>query len=217
MRNGVRGAVLAAAALAVAGCGAGHDAEQLVKKDPAAVYDAFAGAFEQGAMGGATQYSNLWKGGFQILVNRTSASKLDVVTEFDGKMSSEAHFTFTPQDGGKATLVDADVAVDTAVMRNAFTGTPKESLANVPETAFKQAMQRMMAKYAERIEAGMPLATATEGWQTGAMDPPPEFYDGMSQEQLASVREHDEEERQESVTAPMVDPDAAANRYASAH
>jgi hypothetical protein len=218
MRKGMRAAVIAAAAVAVASCGAiGHDAEQLVKKDPSTVYQAFAGAFEEGAMGGASQYSNLWNGGYQVFVNKRSATKLDVVTKFDGKTSSEVHFTFTPKDGGKATLVDADVAVDTAVMRKAFVGTPKENLANIPEPAFKQGMQRMMAKYAERIEAGMPLNSSSEGWQTAAMDLPPEFYEGMSDEQRAAIRQHGEEERQDAASAPTLDPDAAAKNYLGAH
>src|SRR6059058_5973498 len=162
----VRAAMLVAAIVGVAGCRGGHDAEQLVKKDPATVSGAFAEAFSHGAMGGAQQYSNLWNGGFQILVDQASPDRLDVVTRFDGKTSSEVHFTFTPKDGGKATLVDADVTVDTAVMRKAFTGTPQERLANVPEFAFAQGMQAMMAKYAERIESGTPVVRSSEGWQT---------------------------------------------------
>src|SRR5436853_253887 len=114
--------------------------------------------------GNPNQYGNLWNGGFQILVDQASPDRLDVVTRFDGKTSSEVHFTFAPKDGGKATLVDADVTVDTAVMRKAFTGTPQERLANVPEFAFAQGMQAMMAKYAERIEAGTPVVRSSEGW-----------------------------------------------------
>jgi hypothetical protein len=220
MRNRVRAALIAVSALALASCGTGtgHDARQMVKEDPATVYKAFAGAFEEGAMGGASQYSNLWNGGFQIFVEKPSATKLDVVTKFDGETSSEVHFTFTPKDDGKATLVDADVAVNTAVMHNAFKDTPQQRLGDLPEAAFKLGMQRTMAKYAERIEAGMPLNSPGEGWQTAAAsEPPPEFYEGMSAEDRAEIRRHDEEEKQESASAPMVDPDAAARNYLAGH
>jgi hypothetical protein len=216
----MRKAMLGVAALLLGGCGmsAGHDARQLVKKDPATVAAAFAGAFEEGAMGGASQYSNLWHGGFQILIDKPSPDKLDVVTKFDGQTSTETHFVFTPQEGGTATLVVADVKVDPAVMHKAFAGGPKEELGNLPEPAFKQGMQKMMVKYAERIEAGMPVTNASEGWQTGPMtELPDEFYDGMPPDQREQIRHHDEEERQDSVSQPTLDPDAAARNYLGKH
>jgi hypothetical protein len=71
-----------------------------------------------------------------------------------------------------------------------------------------------MAKYGERIESGMPLVVASEGWQTGAMaEPPSEFYEGMHADQLAQVRAHDAEERQQQAARPMTDPNADAERY----
>ena len=202
----------AAAALAIAGCRS-QNPRQLVKEDPATVSKAFAGAFSEGAMNGASQYSNLWHGGMQTFVEKTSDETVDVVTKFDGVTASQVHFTFIPQDGGNATLVDADVSMDTAVMKKAFTGTPQERLADLPEAAYVNGMQRTMAKYAERIEAGMPLNLPGEGWQTSGSEPPPEFYEGMDQEQLAEIRRHDAEERADTAAQPMMDPNESANRY----
>ena len=205
---------VAAAALAIAGCKS-QSPQQLVKEDPATVSKAFAEAFSEGAMGGASQYSNLWHGGMQTFVERKSDEAVDVVTKFDGVTASQVHFTFTPQDGGKTTLVDADVSMDTSVMKKAFTGTPQERLADLPEAAYVNGMRRTMAKYAERIEAGMPLNFPGEGWQTSGSEPPPEFYEGMDPEQLAEVRRHDGETRQQSAAQPMMDPNDAAKRYMS--
>src|SRR5438270_5193867 len=92
-----RSIAIALMALAVPGCRAGHDAEQLVRKDPATVYAAFADAYAQGSFGGASQYSNLWHGGMETFVDKTSPSALEVVTKFDGKTATSVHFTFTPQ------------------------------------------------------------------------------------------------------------------------
>ena len=206
--------LVAASALGIAGCKS-HDAQQLVKDDPSTVSKAFAEAFSEGAMGGASRYSNLWHGGMQTFVEKQSDDQLDVITKFDGKTASEVHFTFAPQDGGKATLVDADVSMNTAIMAKAFTGTPQERLAGLPEAAYVNGMQRMMSKYAQRIEGGMPLTRPEEGWQTAAMEPHPEFYEGMPEDQLAEIRRHDAEERQQAVSQPMMDPNEAAKRYMS--
>jgi hypothetical protein len=212
-----RSLALAFVALGLPGCRGGHDAEQLVRKDPATVYAAFADAFAQGSLGGASQYSDLWHGGMQTFVDKASPSVLDVATKFDGKTATSVHFTFTPQDGGKATMVDADVSVDRAVMQAGLAGAPKEALANLPESAFAAGMQRVMAKYANRIESGMPLNNANEGWMTGGGDPPPEFYEGMSEEQKAEIHQHDQEQREDAATAPMVDPEAASRAYLNGH
>jgi hypothetical protein len=194
-------------------CQGGHDASQLVKEQPSIVYAGFESAFSENSFGGAKQYSNLWHGGMQTFVEKTPGSKLDVVTKFDGETASEAHFTFTPADGGKATLVQADVNVDQDVMRKAFAGSERDGLGNLPKAAFAQGMQRLMAKYASRIESGMPLNLASEGWQTGGGEAPPQFYEGMPEDMRADIRRHDEEERQEASTAPMVDPNAEAQAY----
>jgi len=214
MRIRTKWALVAASVLGLGGCKT-HDAQQLVKDDPATVSKAFADAFSEGAMGGASQYSNLWHGGMQTFVERQSDHALDVVTKFDGETASEVHFAFTPQDGGKATLVDADVSMNTAIMAKAFTGTPQERLAGLPEAAYVNGMQRLMAKYAERIEGDMPLSRPEEGWQTAAMEPPPEFYEGMPEAQLAEIRRHDQEERQDAAAQPMMNPNDAARRYMS--
>ena len=200
-------------ALVISGCRRGHDAEQLVKKDPEAVYAAFADAFSESAVNGASQYSDLWHGGMQTFVDKSSRTALDVVTKFDGKTATAVHFTFTPQGEGKTTLVNADVSVDQAVMHNALAGTAKEPIGNLSEADFAAGMQRMLAKYASRIESGMPLNRASEGWMTGGGDPPQEFYEGMSESEKAEVQQHMQDDRQDAASAAMVDPDAAARNY----
>jgi hypothetical protein len=200
-------------ALAIPACVTGHDARQVIKAEPDAVYSGFADAFSQGSMGGASQYSNLWHGGMQTLVEKPSGTAMDVVTKFDGKLATAVHFTFTSQNGGKATLVEADVSVDHAVMHEALAGTPMEAKGNLPDAAFAAGMQRLIAKYAARMEAGTPLNETSEGWMTAGGDPPPEFYEGMPEEQRAEIRRHDEERNEEAATAPAVDPDAAARAY----
>lgn len=194
-------------ALAITGCRSGHSGvEQLVKKDRATVYSAFADAFSEGALGGASQYSNLWHGGMQTFVEKVSDTRLHVITKFDGQTASEVQFTFKPENGGSATLVMANVKVDQSVMRKAFAGTPKEQLGDVPESAYLVGMQRLMAKYAHRIETVVALNNPSEGWMTSKRDLPPEFYEGMPEEMVAEIRRHDEAERQRTTSAPMNDP-----------
>ena len=206
-------AVAALVAVATVGCRPEADARQVVQKDRDAVYSAFADAFSQGAVGGASQYSNLWNGGLQVVVEKTPTAKLKVITKFDGNVANEIHFTFTDEDGGKATLVRADVTVDREVVRKAFTDTPQGKLADLPASAYKVGMQKLMAKYASRIEAGTPLNVPEEGWMTSASEPPPEFYEGMPEDMRATVRQHEEERRLEAAAAPMIDPDAASRQF----
>jgi hypothetical protein len=204
-------------AVAIPACRTGHDARQVIKAEPAAVYAAFGDAFSQGAVGGASQYSNLWHGGMQTFVEKPSGTAMDVITKFDGKPATAVHFTFTPQNGGKATLVEADVTVDHAVMHDALAGTPMAAQGNLPDGAFVAGMQRLMSKYAVRMEAGMPLNDASEGWMTAGGDPPPEFYEGMPEEQRAQIQRDEQQRGEEAATAPAVDPDAAARAYLNDH
>jgi hypothetical protein len=208
---------IAVVALAISGCGGGHDASQLVKEPPAAVYAAFEAAFSANSLNGAQQFADQWNGAMQTEVEKTPDSKLDVITKFDGQMATEAHFTFTPQDGGRATLVEADVNVDQQVMHKALAGTAHQQLGNLPTAAFAIGMQKLMSKYASRIESGMPLNVPGEGWQTGAGEPPEEFYEGMSPEMRAEIRRHDEEQRQQATAAPTSDPNADAQAYLHPH
>lgn len=204
-------------ALAISGCRSGNGgAEQLVQKDRATVYSAFANAFSDGAFNGASQYSNLWHGGMQTFVEKPSDTKLHVTVKFDGQIASKVQFTFTPENGGSATLVKADVNVDEAVMRKAFTGTPQEQMADVPEFAYVVGMQRLMSKYARRIETAEALNRPSEGWMTSARELPPEFYEGMPEETVAEIRRHEEAERQQAAAAPMIDPNADAQRALAA-
>jgi hypothetical protein len=201
---------LAAMVSAIAGCHPAHDASKVVKGDPSIVYAGFADAFSENAFGGASQYSELWHGGLQTDVERTSDSVLDVLTKFDGHTAVTAHLVFTPADGGKATLVEGDIDVDQAVVRKAFDGTPNERLGTAPKMAFAQGLQMLMTRYASHIETGTPLHG--EG-SFASGEPPPEFYDGMPEDLKAEARRHDEQERQEAAAAPMTDPNADAERY----
>lgn len=203
--------VVTCASLATAACQASGSPSQLVKEDPATVYAAFADAFSDGAMGGATQHSDLWHGGMQTLVEKTSDKKLKVITKFDGQTATEVHFTFTSQDGGKATFVEADIDVDQEAMRNAFAGTPNEQLGDLPHFAHAAGMKRLMARYAERIVSGTALNDATDGWMTG--DVPAEFFNGLPENARAQIRQQEEEARQQAATSPMVDANVAAQRF----
>lgn len=203
-------------ALAVAGCrgvnASNGGIEQLVKEDQATVYAAFTEAFSEGALGGASQYSNLWNGGMQTFVEKASDTKLSVTTKFNGQTATAVHFTFKPENSGRETLVTASVMVDQAVMRTAFAGTPKEEVGELSESAQAIGLQRLMVKYAQRIENSMPMNVPSEGWQTSGTGPPPEFYEGMPEDMVADIRRHDEAERQRASSAPMVDPNAARQR-----
>ena len=207
MRFHQRLAIFIGMALAIAGCrSANRGVEQLVKEDRATVYSAFSGAFSEGALGGASQYSNLWHGGMQTFVEKVSDTTLHVITKFDGQTASEVLFTFTPENGGSATLVMAKVKVDQTVMRKAFAGTPKEQLGDIPESVHRAGMRQLMAKYAHRIETAVALNDPSEGWMTSKRDLPPEFYEGMPEEMVAEIRRHDDAERQRATSAPMTDP-----------
>lgn len=204
MRTGLRLGITAALAALVAGCSA-HDAEQVIRKDPGAVFDAFVDAFAASQAGSMTRFGPAAALGYEVKLDKTRDEKLDVTVLLNKAKASEVHFTFTPQNGGAETLVTADVAVDQAVMREAFAGTPQEKLSQVPDLAYRVGMQRMLKEWAERIEDGLPLAEGAESWMEPEHEPSPAM--------AAQERRWEEQERRQAATKPMVDPGADARKY----
>jgi hypothetical protein len=194
-------AAAGALALALSGCAlGGADATQVFHEKPDVVYDAFVTAWS------STNNDSIGEVPVEVETEKTPNQKLDVKVLINHEMATEVHFAFTPQKDGAETLVKANVSVDQAVMRKAFAGTESGArFANVPDFAYRMAMQRMLEKWASRVDSGMPM---TDGYATAFAKPSEVDPDYAVQESR-----YEQRRKQEKASEPMVDPDANARRY----
>jgi hypothetical protein len=192
---------VAAGAMALSGCAmGGADASQVFHEKPDVVYDAFVEAWS------STNNDSIGEVPVEVQTQKTANEKLDVKVLINQETATEAHFTFTPQKQGEETLVKASVSVDQAVMRKAFAGTGEGArFANVPDFAYRVAMQRMLKKWAGRLDSGMPM---TDGYATAFAKP-----SELDPSYASAESRYEQRRRQEKAVEPMVDPDANARRY----
>jgi hypothetical protein len=193
--------VAAAAAMALSGCAmGGADASQVFHQKPDVVYDAFVEAWS------STNNDAIGEVPIEVQTEKTEDKKLDVKVLINHETATEAHFTFTPQKDGAETLVKASVSVDQTVMRKAFAGTEAGArFANIPDFAYRMAMQRMLQKWAGRLDSGMPM---TDGYATAFAKP-----SELDPSYANSESRYEQRRKQEKASEPMVDPDANARRY----
>jgi hypothetical protein len=202
MRKGKLAVVLVAGLLG--SCGIRHDAVQLVHKDPATVYaaldESFSAAVDAGNSGIAAQR------GQTTTIERVPGKSLDLKVVIEGKQALRLTFGIEPENGGSDTRLSADIDVDQEVLRASIRKTAGGDVAmpTMPSFAFDLAMQKMLKGIAAKLERGEPLGS---GRHALAMANPSSGMEG-------GWGERDfERPISTSSAAPMVDPNAAAERY----
>src|ERR1700755_166531 len=96
----------------LAGSHYGRDVEQLVHKSPDETYAAVERALGNMPQSGTTYFEDGTPMPYEIKVARAFDEKLFVTLSFDGKEGAAADINFTPQNGGKATLISLKIHGD---------------------------------------------------------------------------------------------------------
>jgi hypothetical protein len=195
---------------ALCACTARHDAQQVVHKDPAAVYAAFDSAFgdavEQGNSGPAAEDGQV------NTIERIPNKSLDLKVMMDGRQAVRMKFGFEPTNGGAETLLTGDIDVDQDLLRASMRKKHGSDVAlpNIPDFAFKMIMQKLLTEAANDIEHGEPLSGASRSL---AMAREPQESTDPTERRFEEEWKQREATRPVSNAAPMVDPDADARKY----
>ncbi len=146
--------------VALAGCG-GPDAEQIIRKDPAAVYAAFEQALAQ-SVADCTAGSGPDAIPYTVELAKSRNEKLDITVLIAGQQAGTANFTFPPHEGSAQTMVTGDIDVDLALLGKTFGKAPDNSVAGVPPLGWNAGIRRMLRNAADRVENGSPLDTGPQ-------------------------------------------------------
>jgi hypothetical protein len=186
----------------VAGSILADDATQIVRERPATVYANVSDALAVSPLSGTMELEGGEPVPYRIRVDRTPGERLVVHMFLDEREAGQVDVAFTPEDGGKATLMTAEVDSDGAVIREELAGTDKAKLGYAPDWIFNFAIGRVLKEVAGQIEQGALMGDPTRSFMGGAEA-------GMSAEQ----QQQRDQWRQHSATRPMTDPNGAADRY----
>ena len=189
----------------LAGSVYGRDAEQVVHKSPDETYAAVERALGNVRQSGTTYFDGGTPMPYEIRVDRAFDEKLLVTLLFGGKEGAEADINFTPQNGGKDTLISAKIHGDHGVLQSALAGTSKARLAYAPDWMLNLAARPTLQQLATQIEQG---ETAEIG---GAA--PGEAETQWEQNLSDDQRNQLQEWRQYDATRPTTDPNADAAGY----
>lgn len=181
----------------------GRDAEQIVRKSPSETHDAIERTLANIQPSGTTHFDGGTPMPYEIKVAHGDNKRLTVTVLFDGRQGAEADLDFLAQDGGKATLMTAQVHGDHAVLREALAGTDKAKLAYAPDWMLNLSARTLLAQLAGEIERGE-MSDLTQGPTSQA-----EWEGQLPPEQREQVQEW----RQYDATRPTTDPNAAAQQY----
>ncbi|HEX6740904.1 MAG TPA: hypothetical protein VF079_03805 [Sphingomicrobium sp.] len=198
-----------AAALALGGCSVGgHDAEQIVRKDPSTVYSAIDGAFseiaDQGNNGRAAEHGQV------TTIERVANKSLDLTVTIEGKQAMHMRFGVEPEKGGAETRLTGDWEIDQKVLRDAVRKEGGDvAMPTLPNFVLDAAMKKLLSEMGEKIEAGEPLDTSSHSF---AMTSSPQSLPTSDYE-----RRYREQQAQRQASAPMMDPDAAARNFMGGH
>src|SRR5438445_8162650 len=182
----------------------GSDSEQLVRKSPSDTYAAAEQAIDGAEQSGTIDLEGGKQIPYELKVDRALDQRLDLALMMDGKKGAQVAVTFTPQDGGQATLITARVHADHAVLRETLAGTEKARLAYAPDWLLNITLRPVLQKLAEQIERGETVGDPMHGFQSQAdweASLPPD-----KQKQIQEWRQYD-------ASRPMVDPNEAARNY----
>lgn len=205
--------LVCAGSAALAGCSlGGHDAEQVVHKDPATVYSAMETAFSTIANDGNNGQAA--ERGQVTTVEREENKSLDLKTSIDGKQAMHIRFGFEPGKSKDETLLTGDWEFDQQVLRDAIrkeSGGEARTIPQIPEFALNLAMKKLLTEMATKIDAGEPLDTSNKS--ALAMASSSEYSSSSSDYE----RRYREAYAQRQAAAPMMDPDEAARNFMGSH
>jgi hypothetical protein len=191
----------------------GHDASQIVHKDPATVYEAFDDAFtdmvNEGNNGLAAER------GQTATIDKVAGKSIDIKVQIEGKQALRLRFGFEPVKGGD-TKATADIDVDQAVMRESIQRVKGSDVAlpPIPDFAMNMAMQNLLSEAAKKIEKGEPLERPHS---TYAMAGGISSSNYSTYGQTDWAKKYREEQAMRNASAPMMDPDEAARNYMGSH
>jgi hypothetical protein len=139
-----------------------------------------------------------------LQVDGTPDRSINVRVLIEGRQAAEARTSFTPEDGGQATLLSVKVDADNAVLRRALAGTSKAKVAYAPDWMFNIGLKKPLQKLAHEIEHG-----GAVGASMGDYLSPADWESQLPAEQREQVQDW----RQYDATRPTTDPNAAAKAY----
>ena len=202
--------LVCAGSAALIGCSlGGHDAEQVVHKDPATVYAAIDSAFsaiaDQGNNGLAAERGQV------TTIERLENKSLDLKTSIGGKQALHIRFGFEPGKIASETRLTGDWEIDQQVLRDSVRKEGGEvAMPNLPGFVLDAAMKKLLSEMATKIDAGEPLDTSSHS--ALAMTSSPQSLPASDWE-----RRYRDQQAQRQASAPMMDPDAAARNFMGSH
>jgi hypothetical protein len=179
----------------------GHDAEQLVHKSPAESYAAVEQAIDNVPQTGTTFFDGGTPTPYELKLDRTPDQQLLLTLSFAGQEGATAKLDFTPENGGKDTLIIAHIHGDRSVLQSALAGTGKAKLAYAPDWMLNLSAKPVLQQLAGQIEQGQAASFGDMG-----PDPEEQWESNLSSEQREEVSGW----QQYQATQPAVDPDADA-------
>lgn len=198
------GPVLVGAGYA-AGSYYGSDAEQLVHEDPSFTYAVIDQALGNIRPSGNTFFEGGTPVPYEIKVDHTPGEKVQVRLFFAGKQGAEADVSFIPENGGRDTMMRAQVHADRGVLRQVLAGTDKARLAYAPDWMLNLTFKPLLQQVASQIEHGE--IARLQGLSPGEAQA--QWEANLSDEERGKLAEW----RQYQATQPAIDPDAAAQNY----
>ena len=191
----------------IAGSVYGRDAEDVAHKSPSDTYAAIEQALDDMPESGMTSFEGGTPTPYQLKIDRTPERQLVVAVLFSGREGARAQFDFTPQDGGKATLMAVRIHGDSAVLSDVLAGTRNARLAYAPDWMLNLAARPVLAEVAQEIDRG---EIARFNGPTSAGEAQAQWEQNLSDEQRNDV----EAWREYDATRPTTDPDGAATNVA---
>lgn len=132
----------------------GRDAEQLVHLGSDDTYGALEQAVDDVPASGMTSFEGGTPTPYETRVERTPGRRLVVTLLFAGREGARAQFDFTPQAGGKETLIAVRLHGDAGVLSQVLAGTAHARLAYAPDWMLNLAARPVLAEVAKEIDRG---------------------------------------------------------------
>lgn len=191
----------------------GADAEVTVHKSPQAVYAAVSEAFDHLEISEVIPADDGSSVALQVTVERDPGESLSSVVTVDGEEAARVEFTVSPADGGTATRLTGDIDVEQAVLQKHLADGPNQDVTKIPEFAFDLAMKSALKDMAEKIEAGMPIASPGQSLADLRMQHRQGTPSNVNDQMAQASRRYAEQEKMRQATAPTLDPNESARRY----
>jgi hypothetical protein len=188
---------------AIGGSVYGRDAEDVAHKSTSDTYAAVEQALDDVPQSGTTSFDGGTPVQYEVKIDRSPDRQLVATILFAGEEGARAQFDFTPQDGGKATLIAARIHGDERVLSQVLAGTSRARLAYAPDWLLNLAARPVLAEMTQEIDRGE-MARFTGPTTEGEAEA--QWEQNLSEDQRNNV----EAWREYDATRPTTDPDAAA-------